>query len=153
MIGSEQRSGTALPKERKKVWGTPFQKGKSGNEGGRPKKDPIIRKFQETKYKDFIDKLQMFGSMSKGELKELVKDNSIMAFDAVFARVLFDSMEGKDKARDCLFDRLWGKVKEANISVDQFSAEHELMRRIPVIELIGLARKYIQPPQEDPHDV
>jgi len=124
--------------------GRRFEKGNCANPGGRPKKDPIIKEFQETKYKDFVNKLQMFGSMSKGELKDIVKDDSVVAFDAVFARVLYDSAEGKDKARDTLFDRLWGKAKEAEVTA-QFSAEHELMRRIPIAELIELARKYIKP--------
>lgn len=133
-----------MEKEKKKVIGRPFKKGESGNPLGKPKKDPIIRAFQETKFKDFIDKLQMFGSMGVGELKEIVEDEGTVAFDAVFARVLYDSTKGKDKARDTLFDRLWGKAKEAEVTA-QFSAEHELMKRIPIAELIELAKKYIKP--------
>lgn len=121
--------------------GRKFEKGNCANPGGRPKKDPMVREFQETSYKDFVSKLQQFGSMPKEELKEIVKDPQTTVFDLVFARILFDAAQGKADARQVLLDRLWGKVKEMEIT-PVFDDEHNMMRRIPVAELILLARKY-----------
>lgn len=128
--------------------GRKFQKGEVHNPGGRPKKDPLVKAFQETKYKDFVHKLQCFGSMPKEDLKEIVSDPKTTVFDLVFARILFDAAQGKADARQVLLDRLWGKVKEMEIT-PVFAEEHNMMRRIPVAELVLLARKYATEIQSD----
>ncbi len=121
--------------------GKRFQPGVSGNPSGGKKKDPLVRQFQETTYKDFIAKLQMFGTISTAELKAIAKDPSTTVFDLVFAQILLDASAGKADARQVLLDRLWGKVKEMDVTAP-YSADQELMKRIPIGELIELARKY-----------
>ncbi len=120
---------------------TQFKKGVSGNPSGRPKADKTVRQFQETTYKDFISKLQLFGGMAKSELKQVVDDPSTAVFDLIFARILYDAMAGKSDARQVLLDRLWGKVKEME-ATNTFFSEQEVLRQIPIKELIELAKKY-----------
>lgn len=97
------------------VRGRPIQKGQVLNPGGKPKKDPIVKKFQETTYKDFIDNLQQLGSLPRDELKEIVANPKTPVFKLIFARVLFDAQNGKIESQKMLFERLWGKVKETDL--------------------------------------
>lgn len=119
---------------------TQFKKGQTGNPGGRPKGDPSLKKFKETTYKDFCDGVQAYGEMNKEDLKAELKRKDIRAFDMIFARVVDQATDGEKDARAVLLDRLWGKPKETDIV--PFAAEQELMKRIPITELIELARKY-----------
>lgn len=120
--------------------GRPFAKGNNANPGGRPKLDPKTKEFKKTSYEDFCNGVQTYGEMSKDELKAEVKRKDIRAFDLIFARVVDQASEGEKDARAVLLDRLWGKPKETDIV--PFAAEQELMKRIPITELIELARKY-----------
>lgn len=122
--------------------GVRFKPGVSGNPGGRPK-DPVVKAIRETTLRDFLKKLQELGKKSKDEIELIVEDSKTPMFDLVFARILVDAANGKSDARQVLLDRLWGKVKEMDITAN-FSAEHELMRSIPIVELIELARKYVK---------
>lgn len=124
--------------------GNRFPKGVSGNPGGKKKIAPEIRAFQETTYKDFISKLQVFGSWPSKDLIVLIKDPMTTVFDKIFARILVDAGEGKSDARQVLIERLWGKVKEMEATT-AFASEQEIMRRIPIHELVELAKKYREP--------
>jgi len=123
--------------------GRPFKKGQSGNPNGKPKKDPIIREFQATTYKDFILKLQKYGTFSKEELKEIVDNPKTQTFDLIFIRILYDAMHGKADARQVLLERLWGKVKD-HMQIDLESENNkEDLRKLPIQELLQLVRKAI----------
>lgn len=94
------------------IRGRPFPKGKSGNKGGRPKKNPIIAKFKETTYEDFIFQLQRYGVLTKDQMKEDLKRPDCTMFEHIFGRIVIDAAQGEKDARQVLLDRLWGKVKE-----------------------------------------
>lgn len=89
-----------------------FKKGVSGNPGGRPKKNPVIEDFKKTSYEDFITQLQKYGSMSKDEMQYDITRKDATMFEIVFGRILIDAAKGERDARNCLLDRLWGKVKD-----------------------------------------
>ena len=94
--------------------GRPFQKGKSGNPGGSPKKDPIIQQFKQTSYKDFINQLQKYGTLSRTEMAvELQRPDATM-FEIMFGQIVASAAKGDKDARQVLLERLWGKVKEVH---------------------------------------
>ncbi len=119
---------------------TQFKKGKSGNPGGGKALSAEVREFKKTSYEDFCNGVQAYGEMTKKNLKAEIKRDDIRAFDLIFARVVDQAGEGEKDARAVLLDRLWGKPKETDIV--PFAAEQELMKRIPIAELVELARKY-----------
>ncbi len=75
-------------------------------------------------------------------MKARVQDPNAKMFDVIFGRILYDASQGKSDARNVLLERLWGKVKDNDMHSVPFAAEQELMNRIPITELIELARKY-----------
>lgn len=117
--------------------GKPFAKGNSANPGGRPKIDPKIQEAKKTTYAEFVDGVTKYGRMEKDELKKEVKRGDIRCFDLIFARVVEQSTDGDRYARDVLMDRLWGKPKETELTLPH----QELLSRIPLADLIELARK------------
>lgn len=123
--------------------GKRFQKGVSGNPGGKRKVSLEIQTVQETTYKDFITKLQKYGSLSKGELSATLEDESIPSFDLVFIRIIYDAMEGKSDARQVLIDRLWGKVGQIadfNFQIKE-DPERAKLRNMSLDELVETAKK------------
>lgn len=111
--------------------GRPFQKGQSGNPGGGLKKSPIVKKFQQTTYEDFINHLQHLGSLARDDLQAIVKDPKTPVFQLIFARVLFDAQNGKVESQKILFDRLWGKVKETDIEPAMLANHRPLQNATP----------------------
>ncbi len=91
-----------------------FKKGKSGNEGGRPKKDPLVQALKDTTYKDFIQGLQKYGTLSRTEMAvELQRPDATM-FEIMFGQIVASAAKGDRDARQVLLERLWGKVKEVH---------------------------------------
>lgn len=142
MAGS--RNDAAKPKKPRGP-GRRFQPGESGNPAGKAKQDPAIRTFRETTYKDFVAGLQKYGDMDKAELKAEGMRGDIRAFDAIFAKVVEQAVDGEKDARAVLLDRLWGKPKEMEFGA---IAHQELLSRIPISDLVELARKAKEAPKE-----
>lgn len=98
---------------RAKSPGRPFKKGQSGNPLG-PRIDPVVKAFRETKYKDFINGLQKYGSIPPKEIKkDIAEGTDLPAFEVMFARIVLQASEGDKTALQILTDRLWGKVKDS----------------------------------------
>ncbi len=92
--------------------GRPFVKGQSGNISGRPKQKAHIAEFRQTSYEDFINQLQKYGSLTKEEMQEDLNRKDATMFELIFGRILVDAAKGERDARQVLFERLWGKVKD-----------------------------------------
>lgn len=94
--------------------GRPFKPGQSGNPGGKPKIDPLIRAFKETTYRDFIHHLQKYGAFTKEEIQVEENRPDATMFELMFTNIVSGASRGDKDARAVLLDRLWGKVKEVH---------------------------------------
>lgn len=117
--------------------GKRFQKGVSGNPGGGRKKDPLIKQFQDTTYKEFVESLQLYGKMKREQVAAIAKDPETKMFDLIFVNIVAKAAQGDKDARAVLMDRLWGKPKETDLNLPH----QELLSRIPIEKLIELARE------------
>lgn len=81
--------------ETKKPIGRPFQKGTSGNPGGRAK-------GYERRIRELVD----------GEVVEHKTRGTIPAFDAIILQAIADAVAGDRYAREFIADRLCGKAKQ-----------------------------------------
>lgn len=92
--------------------GRRFEKGVSGNPSGRPKREAAIRQLKETTYKQFLDGLQKYGTLSRAEMQaELMRPDATM-FEIMFGQIVASAAKGDKDARQVLLERLWGKVTE-----------------------------------------
>ncbi len=92
-----------LPKQhhnKGKLWGTPFQKGQSGNLNGRPKKEQTLINILENLLKEQI-------AFERGG-----QPVSMGTAEAVVRRWIADCIRGEHPARKELLDRLYGKVPQ-----------------------------------------
>lgn len=98
-----------------------WKPGQSGNPGGKKPIPPEIKAFRQTTYNDFIAKLQEFGFKSVEEIQEYARRTDITMFESIFSNMLL-AAKGHDadalKAKQMLFDRLWGKVPD-QLKLDQ----------------------------------
>ncbi len=94
------------------IGGKKFQKGQSGNPGGRRKETSEVTLFKKTTYEEFINYLQKYGSMTKTAMKKELEKSSTSMFETIFARIIFQAAMGEKDARQVLLERLWGKVKD-----------------------------------------
>lgn len=94
-------AGNSTKSEEKRVRGRPFEKGKSGNPSGRPKKDPTVTAI-----------LTAGGKPAAEYMVELVKDPEAKAAD-------------RQRAAEYILDRLLGKATQP-IQADVFQAEAPL---------------------------
>jgi len=117
----------------------------TANPKGRPRLSPDIAKLKETSYSEFITQLHDYGSMTPLELREEHNKKDIKVFQKIFSRLLLDAMEGEEdvcnKARQLLFERLWGKVRDqTKIPVDP---QREYIQNLTTLELVDMAKDTI----------
>ncbi len=126
--------------------GKKFQKGQSGNPGGKQKADPVIQQFKQTSYKDFINQLQKYGTLSRTEMAvELQRPDATM-FEIMFGQIVASAAKGDKDARQVLLERLWGKVKEIH-EVNGDDVMREKLRTMPMSELTALIKQNL--PEEN----
>lgn len=119
---------------------TRFKKGVSGNPGGRNCQPKHVIEFKKTTYNEFINKINLYGSMRMDLLEQEIAKDEILAFDCMFATVVYKAAKGDKNMVDVITERLWGKPKEE--MAPAFAAEQEFLKQIPISELIAIARKY-----------
>ncbi len=127
----------------KKAHSGSFKKGCSGNPGGRALITKEAKGFRKVSYDNFVNKLQEYGGMTNAELKEELRRPDISNFDLMFGNVVNSAATGDRYARELLMDRLWGKAKETTLVA--FETEHDMMKKIPMQDLIELYHKHNKP--------
>lgn len=87
-----------------------WQKGVSGNPGGRPKISPELRvkfaKFRERTLQTLI----RFGGYSVSQINEIASNDQSNAMEAVVARTYAKAIEGSDRHTRELLDRVLGPI-------------------------------------------
>lgn len=123
--------------------GKRFQKGKSGNPGGRPK-NTAIQQFKQTTYADFINSLQKYGTLSRTEMAiELQRPDATM-FEIMFGQIVASAAKGDKEARSVLLERLWGKVKEIHRHELPEDIAREKIKSMSTKELIDLIKDQVE---------
>lgn len=123
---------------------TQFKKGQSGNPNGRPKVNPTLKAFRELTYNQFIGQLQKYGHQTPDEIKQDLARKDVTMFERIFGKIILQAAEGEKDGRQVFLERLWGKVKD-QVEVSQANSNkeaEELLKKIPMAELVALARKY-----------
>ncbi len=89
-----------------------YKPGQSGNPSGKPALPPGVVALRNLTYKQFIDKLQEFGHLTKDEIIAILKSPATTGFDLMFGNWIAQAIDGKGTARQEIIERLWGRVKE-----------------------------------------
>lgn len=97
--------------EKKRVIGRPFQKGVSGNPGGKPKLPDDIKAARKLSREDFIRILEKYRNMPIGEIKTIAEDQATPLMDRLVIAWLKEGLSGNVQAIDKLLDRWIGKVE------------------------------------------
>lgn len=118
-----------------------WKPGQSGNPSGRRKESAALTRFRETTNEQFIEALQRYGHMHFGALKQEMSRDDVDSFDRLFGGIILDSINGDDKARQLLIDRLFGKVKEnLGISIEH---KYQSMSDAELLKLSEAAHKVL----------
>ncbi len=140
------------PRKKPTARGHLFKKGQSGNPNGRPKIDPELKHFRELTYKEFINQLQKYGWQTPDQIKQDLERTDVTMFERIFGKIILQAADGEKDGRQVFLERLWGKVKD-QVEVMQTSTNseaEELLKKIPMAELVALAKKYEKDAKEDP---
>jgi hypothetical protein len=124
-----------------------FKKGQSGNPGGRPKLDPVLRKIKEINAIEVKRIISRYVQMTKAELTEALKNPDIPMIDLHIATILSMGAKQGDYSRlGFLFERLIGPVpKEPAVSVSVN------MQSLPPERVVAIAKdaiKYLEETDE-----
>lgn len=124
--------------------GRKFQKGQSGNPGGRTKASAAIERFRATTYEEFINQLQKYGSFTEEQMKEDLKRKDVTMFEKIFGKIIAGAAAGEKDSRQVLLERLWGKVKDKVEYTTTDEAEREKIRKLSMQELLLLVKTNVQ---------
>lgn len=98
-----------------------------------------LRQLRRTTMREFLDALQRFGHMTRGEIAgELQRPDATM-FELIFAGTVAAAAKGDKDCRQIVLDRLWGKVKDV-VEVQQ-EIHDEQLGRIPREAIVRLLRE------------
>ena len=90
-----------------------FQKGQSGNPGGRTKMPPEVKEARKLNRQTMELALNKFLHWETDKLAEFLRDKSNPVLEMIIAKILLESMVKGDQIRlNFIFDRLIGKVSE-----------------------------------------
>ena len=115
---------------------TRFQKGTSGNPGGRPKLPEELKKFGGVTAERTRRLFDKYASMSVGELKDLAKDETLSGLEYNIVLALLDPNKFP-----FFLDRAVGKVKDVveqtNINMDYEPSDYEEIPKEALIKLVS----------------
>ena len=97
------------------AWGKPFQKGQSGNPGGRPKLSPALKAIKVFTTEEIERIIAKYMRLPKGKLQKLLKEESetLPMFEAIVCSILANAYKSGDSSKiEFLLNRSIGKVKE-----------------------------------------
>ena len=90
-----------------------FEKGKSGNPGGRTKMPAEVKEARMLNRKTMELALNKFLTWKVSDLVDFVNDRSNPTMEVIVAKILSEAIKRGDQIRlNFIFDRLIGKVKE-----------------------------------------
>ncbi len=92
-----------------------------------------------------MEALQKMGRMDRDNLSSIIKDPDTQMFDLIYANIVANAAKGEKDARQVMMERLWGKPKETELTLPH----QELLSRIPLADLVELARKAKEEPKGD----
>lgn len=79
-------------------------------------------------YKEFIDALHKYGTLTKLQMAEELKKPEATMFELIFGNIVSKASQGDKDARNLLIERLWGKVKESyDLNLNSISEEELLL--------------------------
>lgn len=102
------------PKQKRNTSGLrPFQKGQSGNPGGRAKEDPQVTMVKNLTKSELAEMGSLLLKGNKTELEKIIKDPGSSMLKIAVASVISKAInKGDMHSLDILLNRLIGKVKD-----------------------------------------
>lgn len=117
------------------AWGKPFQKGQSGNPGGRPKLSPELKAIKVFTPEEVERIIAKYMRLSKGKLQRLLKEDSddLPMFEALVCSILAKAYKTGDYSKvEFLLLRTVGKVKDKEvIDIESTSAAANVTIMLP----------------------
>jgi len=127
-----------------------WKPGETGNPHGRPQYPEDIRPLARITKFHIESLLSKYLSVTVDKLKELEKDASLRAIDAMVVKVALKAIVQGDVLRmNFLLDRLIGKVKEVSeVHNIEYSEAYKIIPREELISLLRSSKQSLPAPKE-----
>lgn len=124
-----------------------FQKGQSGNPGGRPKVVGELKNIPVLTGAEVSRVIAKYCRMFRSEIKEILENSSVPIYELNIASALENGVRKGDLTQLAyLFDRIIGKVKDhvdLTIADQDEELNREKIKNMPMNELIELVKAHL----------